>query len=456
MSQPAAGTSVSRDRVCVVTGATRGIGRATAIALAKLGEQVVVVGRDAARLDEVRREADRAAHADLSCVRADFASLASVRRAADEIAQRWPAIHVLVNNAGINAGRRQLSADGFELTFAVNHLAPFLLTSLLTPALASGAPSRVVNVTSVFAHVGVLQELEANNIPVDRLAGVSVGAVAATIYASGMDGHELADRLYTEFVRRNPFNDWRLPTHSLAGGHRVRAGLERAFGRDTVLEGLPRQMHAVSTDLVSRSRVTHRRGLLVDATLASARLPVLFAPLPDVDGHLLVDGGVLDNLPTDLLTERDEGPVVAVNIAMGGGGGSGRARTGAPRRRSRLRLTATLRAQLILKLANAVLKLFVLAGQLTQPVLELLDAQFRVALRGRRILRECGCRQSDHRGGRHHFQSKVHCCTKIGCGYRHPEQLPIMTRRTQARRIAVTTRFTMPIVRCAATAVIGR
>ena len=192
MSQPAAGTSVSRDRVCVVTGATRGIGRATAIALAKLGEQVVVVGRDAARLDEVRREADRAAHADLSCVRADFASLASVRRAADEIAQRWPAIHVLVNNAGINAGRRQLSADGFELTFAVNHLAPFLLTSLLVPALAAGAPSRIVNVTSVFAHVG---RIDVEDVMFERRRYSSTRAYNQSKLATAMFTMELANRL---------------------------------------------------------------------------------------------------------------------------------------------------------------------------------------------------------------------------------------------------------------------
>jgi predicted acylesterase/phospholipase RssA len=108
-------------------------------------------------------------------------------------------------------------------------------------------------------------------------------------------------------------------------------GLRRAFG-DAVFEGLPRQLHTVSTDLVTRTRQVHRRGAVTDAVSASARLPVLFAPIPDDHGRLLVDGGVLDNLPVDLLTERDEGPVVAVNIAMGGGGGGGsRRRSGRPR-----------------------------------------------------------------------------------------------------------------------------
>jgi predicted acylesterase/phospholipase RssA len=108
-------------------------------------------------------------------------------------------------------------------------------------------------------------------------------------------------------------------------------GLVRVFG-DSVMEGLPRQLHSVSTDLVTRQRQVHRRGTVVDAVMASARLPVLLAPIPDDEGRLLVDGGVLDNLPVDLLTERDEGPVVAVNISMGGDGSrSGRPRTGRPR-----------------------------------------------------------------------------------------------------------------------------
>jgi NAD(P)-dependent dehydrogenase (short-subunit alcohol dehydrogenase family) len=186
--------------VCVVTGATRGIGRATAISLAKLGAQVVVVGRDSARLDDVRREADRAGNADLYCTRADFASLASVRRAASEIANRWPAIHVLVNNAGINAGRRQVSADGFELTFAVNQLAPFLLTSLLLPALTAGAPSRIINVTSVFAHIGVL---DVGDIMFERRRYSSTRAYNQSKLATAMFTMELAERLAGSGIAAN-------------------------------------------------------------------------------------------------------------------------------------------------------------------------------------------------------------------------------------------------------------
>ncbi len=232
---------------------------------------------------------------------------------------------VLVGPAPDPAARADWVAatDAWQLTLvdgdpaaALRGLADRLAGRSLGLVLAGGG-------ARAFAHVGVLQELEANNIPVDRLAGVSVGAVAATIYASGMDGHELADRLYTEFVRRNPFGDFRLPSHSLAKGRRVHTGLVRQLGADAVIEGFPRQLRTASTDLVSRGRQVHRRGNAVDAVAASVRLPVLFAPIPDQQGRLLVDGGVLDNLPTDLLVERDEGPVVAVNISMGGSGSAG-------------------------------------------------------------------------------------------------------------------------------------
>ena len=213
-------------------------------------------------------------------------------------------------------------ADG-DLPGAVRPVADRLAGRSLGLALAGGG-------ARAFAHIGVLRELADAGLHVDRLTGASVGAIIASLHAAGYDGDDLEELCYAEFVRRRPFSDWRLPSHSLAKGHRMADGLRRAFG-DAVFEGLPRQLHTVSTDLVTRTRQVHRRGALTDAVNASARLPVLFAPIPDDQGRLLVDGGVLDNLPVDLLTERDEGPVVAVNIAMGGGGADSRRRSGRPR-----------------------------------------------------------------------------------------------------------------------------
>ena len=180
-----------------------------------------------------------------------------------------------------------------------------------------------------FAHVGVLRELEDAGLHVDRVAGTQHRRDhRRRCTPRGLDGATLEEVCYSEFVRRRPFSDYHLSGRSLARGHRVRGAMERRYGADAVLEGLPRQLSVVSVDLVSRTRQVHRRGRLVDATLASARLPVLFAPIALDDGRLLVDGGVLDNLPTDLLVERDEGPVVAVTI---GSGGDGPRRPGRPR-----------------------------------------------------------------------------------------------------------------------------
>ena len=180
-------------RVSVITGATRGIGRASALALAKLGGEIVLVGRDAARLDAVSAEIRGATgNARVSSVVADFASLDSIRRGAEEIVSRWRSIHVLVNNAGLNAPTRQVSVDGHELTFQVNCLSPFLLTALLVPSLARGAPSRVIDVTSVFARFG---RVDVDDLVFARRGYSSTRAYTQSKLASTMLTVELAARL---------------------------------------------------------------------------------------------------------------------------------------------------------------------------------------------------------------------------------------------------------------------
>ncbi len=142
-------------KVCVVTGATAGIGKEIALALANMGANVVIVARDTTRAARTAEEISRATHnPNVSWVLADFASLDSVRKGAAEIARRHSAVHVLVNNAGVAKKPRTLSADGFELTFAVNHLAPFLLTRELLPLLRAGSPSRIVTVASAAESTG--------------------------------------------------------------------------------------------------------------------------------------------------------------------------------------------------------------------------------------------------------------------------------------------------------------
>ena len=136
-------------KTVVVTGATSGIGRATAIGLARLGPRLVLLGRNPERCDEtlaaIKTETGRS---DVELVRCDMSSLAGIRTAADEVNTLAPRIDVLVNNAGVTMTSRTVTDDGFETTFAVNHLAYFALTRHLLPNIIGAAPARIVNVAS--------------------------------------------------------------------------------------------------------------------------------------------------------------------------------------------------------------------------------------------------------------------------------------------------------------------
>jgi NAD(P)-dependent dehydrogenase (short-subunit alcohol dehydrogenase family) len=131
----------------LVTGATDGLGRATALELVRRGATVLVHGRDAAKVDAVASETgdDAGGRGYVS----DLSSLEEVRRLAAAVERDHERLDVLVNNAGVGGVPRQESADGYELHFAVNHLASFLLTGLLLPLLRRSAPARIVNVASV-------------------------------------------------------------------------------------------------------------------------------------------------------------------------------------------------------------------------------------------------------------------------------------------------------------------
>lgn len=136
-------------KTVMVTGATSGIGLYTALGLARLGATVVIVGRDLQRcesaLARIRQESGNQA---VGYLLADLSSQAQIRRLAAEFQRHYSCLHVLVNNAGAFFLRRQKSADGIEMTFAVNHLNYFLLTHLLLDTLKASAPARIVNVAS--------------------------------------------------------------------------------------------------------------------------------------------------------------------------------------------------------------------------------------------------------------------------------------------------------------------
>jgi retinol dehydrogenase-12 len=140
-----------QNQLVLVTGATSGIGKVTATELAKMGAHVVLLARNAEKATATQEEIKAAAgHDKVDILLADLADLSQVRRAAAEFNARYPRLDVLVNNAGLIFGaERQLSADGYELGVATNHLGPFLLTALLFEKLQASPAARVVNLASI-------------------------------------------------------------------------------------------------------------------------------------------------------------------------------------------------------------------------------------------------------------------------------------------------------------------
>lgn len=136
-------------KVCLVTGATSGIGQVTARELAKMGATVVAVGRSREKGEATVADIKRRSASDtVAFMQADLSSQASIRALATTFTDQYDRLHVLVNNAGGIFATRETTVDGIEMTFALDHLAPFLLTELLLPTLMASAPARVVNVSS--------------------------------------------------------------------------------------------------------------------------------------------------------------------------------------------------------------------------------------------------------------------------------------------------------------------
>jgi len=189
----------------VLTGATNGIGLAAAVELARRGADLTLVARNQARAAEaIRRINAVSTGSSPDVLLADLASQASIRRLADELLAKYPRIQVLVNNAGAIYARRRMTADAIELTWAVNHLAPFLLTALLLDRLKASHPARIVT-TSSGAHEGA-------RIPFDDLnAERSWGGAGFTRYgetklANVLFTAELARRLDGTGVTANAFH----------------------------------------------------------------------------------------------------------------------------------------------------------------------------------------------------------------------------------------------------------
>lgn len=198
-----------KGKVCLVTGATSGIGREIAAGLARMGATVVLSGRDRAKCESAVKEIG----GDTSCLVADLSSQAAVRQLASDFAKEHPALHVLVNNAGIFVAERETTIDGIERTLAVNHLAPFLLTNLLLDSLKSSAPARIVTTSSV-AHKGTRMNFD--DIQLERSYG-GIRAYSQSKLANILFTRELARRLADTQVTANCFHPGGVRTGLMRG-----------------------------------------------------------------------------------------------------------------------------------------------------------------------------------------------------------------------------------------------
>jgi predicted acylesterase/phospholipase RssA len=158
------------------------------------------------------------------------------------------------------------------------------------------------------AHLGVLAELESAGVVVDRVGGCSMGSMVGALYATGVDADEVHSTFREAFIGgdyyTNLFEDY---------SARVAALRARLYG-ERIIEELPRDFYSVSADLVGGGLVTHRDGLVADAVGASTALPGLVPPYV-IGERVLVDGGVLDNLPVDAMANDGDGPIVAIDVA---------------------------------------------------------------------------------------------------------------------------------------------
>ena len=170
-----------------------------------------------------------------------------------------------------------------------------------------------------FAHLGAMEELIHSGLTIDRIAGVSMGSVVAAGIALGKTPEELSKEFDEGFVKENPTRDYTLPLFSLIRGRRAERLLRGLLG-EARIEELAIRYFSLSCDLISRQKVIHRYGPLFEAVRASLSIPGIFPPVKTVDGRLLVDGGVLDNLPVSTMAADAEGPIIAIDVTgkMGG------------------------------------------------------------------------------------------------------------------------------------------
>lgn len=197
-------------KVCLVTGATAGIGKEIARGLSKLGATVAVSGRSREKCERAVQETNGALY-----FVADLSSQAEVRKLAEEFSSEYDRLDVLVNNAGVFLAEKRMTQDGIEYTLAVNHLAPFLLTNLLVEKLKAGAPSRIITTSSSAHKAG---QIDFDDIQFERRRYSGISAYSQSKLANILFTRELARRLAGTQVTANCFHPGAVRTNLVQGG----------------------------------------------------------------------------------------------------------------------------------------------------------------------------------------------------------------------------------------------
>ena len=180
-------------KICLVTGATSGIGKATALGLAHMGATLVLVARSKSKGEEVRQEiARQSGNENIDVLFADLSSQQDVRKLAGEFQAKYTQLYVLVNSAGAVFSTRQTTVDGLEMTFALDHLAYFLLTNLLLDTLKASRPARIINISS---EVQAFGKIHFDDLQSEKSYGFGFGAYNQAKLANVLFTYELARHL---------------------------------------------------------------------------------------------------------------------------------------------------------------------------------------------------------------------------------------------------------------------
>jgi NTE family protein len=191
-------------------------------------------------------------------------------------------------------------------TTDLKRLARFIAGSAVSIVLAGGGARG-------FAHIGVLRALRETGVPFDYVAGTSMGGIVAAGIAMEWSIEELTERVRDGFVVNKPLSDYTIPLIALFRGAKVSALLQKHFG-DIRIEDLPKPYFCVSSNLTTGRDHVHRSGPLWRALRASVALPGILPPVTE-GGQLLVDGGVMNNLPVDVMAAEARGPIIAVDVS---------------------------------------------------------------------------------------------------------------------------------------------